>query len=98
LARLKKLVNVRAVGNATIDGVDTTHYHGNAALGHGTFDVWVGKDDGYVRRIQAAANDKDGQGKVTVEFSQFGKPVTVTVPPASDTADGSNLIPFLRRG
>jgi hypothetical protein len=98
LARLKKLANVRKVGDETIGGVSTTHYHGVGRLEHGTFDVWVGKADGYVRRVQAAASGKNGNGHVTVTFSDFGKPVSVTVPPASDTADATNLIPFFRHG
>jgi Predicted periplasmic protein (DUF2092) len=98
LARLKKLAHVRVVGDETIDGVDTTHYHGAGPHGHVTFDVWVGKGDGYVRRIHAAESGKKRSGDLTVSFSQFGEPVSITVPPASDTVDGTKLIPYLRRG
>jgi LppX_LprAFG lipoprotein len=100
LARLKKLVNVRKVADETVDGVSTTHYHGTGRLegSRGTFDVWIGKDDGYVRRVQAAASGKNGNGHATVTFSDFGKAVTVSVPPASDTADGTNLVPFFQHG
>jgi len=98
LARLKKLASVREVGDETIDGVSTTHYHGTGRAGSGTFDVWIGKDDGYVRRIEAAANGKDGNGNVTIGFSDFGEPVSVSAPPASTTADGANLVPFFRHG
>ena len=94
LARLKRLANVRVVGDETIAGVSTTHYHGSARRGQGTFDIWIGKDDGYVRRIQAAGENGSG----VVNFSNFGDPVTVTVPPASDTVAGTNLIPFFKRG
>ena len=94
LARLKKLADVHVVGDETIDGVETTHYQGTARHGAGTLDVWIGKSDGYVRRIQAAG--KNGNG--VVDFSNFGETVTVTVPPASDTVDGTHLIPYLRRG
>jgi hypothetical protein len=97
LARLKKLANVREVGDETIDGVTTTHYRATGRLGRGTFDVWIGKDDGYVRRIKAAANGKDGRGNVTVSFSGFDKPVSVTAPPAAETFDATNLtIPGFR--
>jgi hypothetical protein len=82
LARLKQFVNVKEVGDETIDGVSTTHYHGTARRGQGTFDVWIGKDDGYVRRIQANGNGGSG----VVNFSDFGEPVSTTVPPASQTA------------
>jgi hypothetical protein len=96
LARLKKLANVRKVGDETIDGVSTTRYHGTGRLERATFDIWIGKDDGYVRRVRAAASGKKGNGEVVVNFSDFGKAVTVTVPPASATADATNLVPFLR--
>jgi LppX_LprAFG lipoprotein len=96
LARLKKLAHVRVVGDETVDGVSTTHYHGSTRLGKGTFDVWVGKDDGYVRRIQAASNDTRGTGTVTVTFSDFGKPVTVTLPPAAQTVNGTKLLPTFK--
>jgi hypothetical protein len=98
LARLKKLANVRKVGDETIDGVSTTRYHGTGRLEHGTFDIWIGKDDGYVRRVQASASGKNGNGRATVTFSEFGKAVSVSVPPASATADATNLVPFFRHG
>jgi LppX_LprAFG lipoprotein len=103
LARLKKLANVRKVGEETIDGVTTTHYHGVGRLDHGTFDVWIGNDDGYVRRVRAGANGKQGHGEVVVTLSDFGKPVSVTAPPASETADAGKLMSsfktnFFKRG
>jgi len=82
LARLKHFVSVKEVGDETIDGVSATHYHDTARRGQGTVDVWIGKDDGYVRRIQASGNGRSG----VVNFSDFGEPVSVTVPPASETA------------
>jgi hypothetical protein len=90
LARLKKIANVREVGGETIDGVETTHYHGTGRLGHGTFDVWIGKDDGYVRRLTASGTGR-AKGSVEVTLSDFGKSVTVTPPPASETADATAL-------
>jgi LppX/LprAFG-like lipoprotein len=90
LARLKKIANVHEVGEETIDGVDTTHYHGTGRLGRGAFDVWIGKDDGYVRRLTASGNGK-AKGSVEVTLSDFGKSVTVTPPPAAETADASAL-------
>ncbi len=98
LARLKKLASVREVGDETIGGVNMTHYHGTGRLGSGNFDVWIGKDDGYVHRIAAAVRSRTGSGNGVLSFSDFGEPVSVDVPPASDTADGTNLVPFLRRG
>jgi len=104
LDRLKKLGNVRMVGEETIDGVTTTHYHGVSRVGHGTFDVWVGNDDGYVRRVQAGgANGKQGHGELVVTLSDFGEPVSVTPPPASETTDAKALMSsfksnFFKRG
>jgi hypothetical protein len=91
LARLKKLANVQVVGEETIDGVTTTHYHGTARQGGGAFDVWIGKDDGYVRRLGASANGQNGNGHVIANFSDFNEPVAVTAPPASETVDAKNL-------
>lgn len=95
LARLKKLTNVRRVGDETIAGVSTTHYQGTVRRGGWTFDVWVGKDDGYVRRFQASGTRNVG---AAVTFSDFGEPVSVTVPPASETVDATSLLPFFHRG
>ena len=91
LARLKKLAHVRKVGEETIDGVTTTHYHGVARSGEGTFDVWVGNDDGYVRRVSAGGSGQGGNGEVVITLSNFGEPVSVTAPPASETADAAAL-------
>jgi hypothetical protein len=90
LARLKKLADVRKVGEEEIDGVTTTHYHG-VARGQGTFDVWIGNDDGYVRRVSAKDSGQGANGDVVITLSDFGEPVTVTPPPASETADASAL-------
>lgn len=92
LARLKKLADVRKVGEETIDGVTTTHYHGVGRLDHGAFDVWIGNDDGYVRRVRAGANGKQGHGELVVTLSDFGESVSVTPPPASETADAAALM------
>ena len=63
LARLKKLANVRKVGEETIDGVTTTHYHGVGRARHGTFDVWIGNDDGYVRRVQRRRSERQARAR-----------------------------------
>ena len=102
LARLKKLANVQVVGDETIDGVTTTHYHGTARQGGGTFDVWIGKDDGYVRRLGASQNGQNGNGHVIANFSDFNEPVEVTAPPASETVDAktltNNFMKLFKRG
>jgi len=91
LDRLKKLAHVRKVGEETIDGVTASHYHGVARDGQGTFDVWVGNDDGYVRRVSAQGSGHGSDGKFDVTLSDFGETVTVTPPPASETAGPSAL-------
>jgi hypothetical protein len=68
-----------------------------AALANATYaplDIWIGKDDGYVHRIHTAytikvANASAQSIALTVDFSDFGKSVSVSVPPASAAADGT---------
>jgi hypothetical protein len=99
LARLQSLGDVKDLGTEQIDGADTTHYRGRlakaAAAGQtaGPFDVWVGKDDGFVRRVQFAtgAAGSPTRSLVTMDLSDFGKDVTVTVPSAAETADATTL-------
>ena len=81
-----------------VDGVDTTHYRGRLAAQTaggtaGPFDVWVGKDDGYVRRVQFAtgAAASTASARLTMDLSDFGKDVTITVPSAAETADATTL-------
>ena len=41
--------------------------------------MWIGNDDGYVRRVQAGgANGSMGTASVVVTLSDFGEPVSVT--------------------
>lgn len=96
LARLTSLGDVKDLGTEQVDGVDTTHYRGHlakptAGQPAGPFDVWVGKDDGYVRRVQFAAGAADSPTRITMDLSDFGKDVTITVPSAAETADATSL-------
>jgi hypothetical protein len=98
LARLASLGDVKDLGAEQVDGVDTTHYRGHfakvtATQSAGPFDVWVGKDDGYVRRVQfaTAAAGSATRSLITMNLSDFGKDVTVTVPSAAETADATTL-------
>jgi hypothetical protein len=75
---LSKLAKVAAPANAT----------------YAPLDIWIGKDDGYVHRMHLAytlkvANASAQSIAVTVDFSDFGKSVSVSVPAASATADGT---------
>jgi LppX_LprAFG lipoprotein len=106
LSQLQAAGNVTKVGDETINGTATTHYRAQlevaklpkiAALAHATYgplDIWIGKDDGYVRRMHMsytikAASASSQSVVITVDFSDFGKSVSVSVPAASATADGT---------
>ncbi len=73
-----KLPKVAALANAT----------------YGPLDIWIGKDDGYVHRLHSTYTTKSANASaqsvtLTVDFSDFGKSVSVSVPAASATADGT---------
>jgi hypothetical protein len=104
-AQLQASGNVTKVGDETIDGVDTTHYRGKVDVSklpqaakikalqnakYGPYDVWIGKDDGYVRRVKTSYSIAQQAFGMTMNFSDFGKDVSVTPPAASETVDGTN--------
>lgn len=104
-AQLQASGDVTKVGDETIDGTETTHYRGRvdpaklpqgakiAALAnatYGPYDVWIGKDDGYVRRVASTATVQQQKLTMTMSFSDFGKDVSVDVPVPSDTADATD--------
>jgi hypothetical protein len=68
-----------------------------AALAHakyGPLDIWIGSDDGYVHRMHMTYTIKVAKTPaqsvaMTMDFSDFGKSVSVSVPAASETADGT---------
>ena len=110
LGQLRGLVNVKKVGTEQVGGTATTHYRGHIDLSkvpqgaklekltHATytpFDIWVGNDDGYIRRLRFGVATASGGNSVnavmTMEFSDFGKTVHVTEPPASEVYDATNL-------
>jgi len=106
LAKMQTMGGVTAVGDETIAGTATTHYRGRidlsklpqgaklGALGNpsfGPYDVWIGKDDGLVRRVAYGYASTSGAGRQRVslrmDFSDFGKDVSVTVPTAAESLD-----------
>jgi LppX_LprAFG lipoprotein len=110
LAQLQSLGNVSAVGSETIGGVATTHYRGEldpsklagaaklpqlATAAPIPYDVWIGDDDGYVRKVTSHYSLQRSGTTATVSldetFSSFGEHVSVTVPPATDVYDATNL-------
>jgi len=109
LVHLQALGDVTKLGDESIAGTDTTHYRGRVDLSkvpqaekvkalanatYGPYDVWIGKDDGYVRRVklsyvlgQAGARQAVA---LTMDLSDFGKDVTVHTPAAAETFDATN--------
>jgi hypothetical protein len=57
---------------------------------YGPYDVWVGNDDGYIHRLKTsysyAARGQKQSATLTMNFSNFGKAVSITVPSAKDAA------------
>jgi hypothetical protein len=98
LTQLQSLRGVAKVGETQLDGVSTTHYRGRIDLavltgtrmvGTGRYEVWIG-GDGYVHRVKAIVMTGGTTSTVTSDLSAFGEPVSVKLPPASETFDGSN--------
>jgi LppX_LprAFG lipoprotein len=104
LSQLQAAGDVTKVGDEAINGTATTHYRAHvdvaklpkvAALAHATYgplDIWIGKDDGYVRRMHLTYTIKAASASaqsiaLTVDFSDFGKSVSVSVPTAAESAD-----------
>jgi uncharacterized protein YdeI (BOF family) len=110
LAQLQRIGTVTEVGDEDVGGTATTHYRAHIDLAkaqqgarikaltnatYGPIDVWIGKDDGLVRRLKlvlsVAPNGAAEQTiSITTEFSDFGKAVRVALPAASETFDATN--------
>lgn len=104
-SQLEASGSVQAVGDETIDGVATTRYRGRIDLSklpqgakieavtgatYGPYDVWIDKDDGYVRRLTmtySTTKPKAVSVSTTMSFSDFGKDVVVDVPSSDDAVD-----------
>jgi hypothetical protein len=70
-------------GTDTTDGVDTTHFAGDVtAGGGGHVDVWLDASGLPVEIVAQSTGDKQSAGRTELHFSQWGKPVTITPPPA----------------
>jgi hypothetical protein len=110
LTALQSLRGATKVGTEQVDGVSTTHYRARidlsklpaAAAGASaqpsTYDVWIG-GDGYVHRVRAHIVTASGSQKavvtLTAGLSDFGKSVTVAVPPAAQTVASTGSLPGL---
>jgi hypothetical protein len=106
-SQLRATGEAKKIGDETIGDTETTHYRGRIDLAklpqgaklaqttgvrYGPYDVWVGKDDGYVRRLTSSYALHQQSVALTMNFSDFGKDVSVDVPPAAETVDGSTGI------
>lgn len=96
LSQLQSLGEVQKV-KTQIVGSKTTHYRaridlsklkGVATSGTGRYDVWIG-EDGYVHQVKAIVTTGGSTSTVTTNLSAFGEPVSVTLPKAADTYDGT---------
>lgn len=92
--------DMQVVGPEAVRGVATTHVRAtiSAASPPGdAVDVWI-DGDGLVRRIQMAADGISaaatygGGAVVTIELFDYGEPVEITVPAASETTPFSDLL------
>jgi hypothetical protein len=108
--QLRAAGDMKEVGDETIDGAETTHYRGHVDLSklpqgakiaaatkakYGPYDIWVGKDDGYVHRVRTTYSYVTaGAGRQTATstttFSDFGKDVSVDVPSDAESYDATN--------
>jgi hypothetical protein len=92
LAQLRRATEVEEVGSETIFGVPTSGYRGTVkARERGgepvTVTAWIGDDD-LIRRLELAGGDLE----VTMDFSEFGKPVEVAVPAADQVRELSDVL------
>jgi hypothetical protein len=98
--QLQSAGKMTKVGEETIDGVDTTHYRGRVDFSklpqgakitrltkarYGPYDVWVGNDDGLIRRLKTSYTYEQQRVATTMTFDDFGKDVTIDVPADSET-------------
>lgn len=86
--------DVREVGRDAVDGVQTTHYAGTVPVGDedsGQIDLWVGQDELPRKQVSHITMKSLGGAVVTTTsyFSDYGKPVTVTAPPADQVGEFS---------
>lgn len=102
--QLQAIGNVTTVGDETIGGAATTHYRvtvdpsklpqsAKLRLPAGaklpTYDVWIGKDDGYIHRATVTYANGKQSATVTSNFTDFGETVTVNVPPTTQVVDAT---------
>jgi hypothetical protein len=93
---------VSEAGTETVAGVETTHYHEElnatqkGAL-YKSLDAWI-DDKNLVRQVKLdygarvdPTSTERAHTVLTMTFSDFGTPVSVSTPPAADVVDSSQL-------
>jgi LppX/LprAFG-like lipoprotein len=103
LRQLRASGQVKKVGTETVDGVETTEYTSVLdpakipqsakvqRLANAKYEpvhVWV-DGEGRVRRIRTAFTALGSANEMTMTFSEFGKDVHVSLPPAAETYDAT---------
>jgi hypothetical protein len=56
-----------------------------------TIDLWVASD-GLPVRVSVSSNSANGAVKADMHLSDWGKPVTITAPPANQVGDISSML------
>jgi uncharacterized protein YdeI (BOF family) len=110
LAQLQRVGSATEVGDETVGGIETTHYRAKIDITkapqgakiealtnakYGPYDLWIGKDDGLVRRMKFSITMSPAGAarqviSMTLDFSDFGKDVNVSVPAPADTFDATD--------
>jgi hypothetical protein len=105
LAALKKAGSVAKVGSETVAGVDATHYRATIDLEKTPngkqlekqtnlkslpVDVWLDGNN-LLRRMTMKYNAGTASTAMQMDFSNYGEPVDVQVPSASETVDMTKL-------
>ena len=91
LELLRDIGDVQTIGNETLRGVPTTHYRGTIDAIDAPVDVWV-DGDGRARKVTVATVDRRGiKVETEIEYYDFGVELDVTVPPARDVLDFTDI-------
>ncbi|WP_217245512.1 hypothetical protein [Streptomyces sp. AC602_WCS936] len=90
--RLLASDDVRRVGEETTRGRRTTHWTGTVGGRAGqTVDIWVDDRDLLVKKVERGRTET-GELTQTAYYSDYGVAVAAERPPASDTADFTELL------
>ena len=91
LAQLRRAGEIEEVGSETIFSVPTTGYRGVIKPEKGgeplTATAWIGPDD-LIRRLDLEGDELE----VTMDFSDFGKPVDAEVPGVGQTQELTDVL------